>query len=165
MVQEIPFNKLFNVYACKGMLESRRSQKAGVTKVAIIGSRNYQSTTKIRDMIFMLKQKFPGKVEIISGGAAHGADKYARKYALELGVDYVEFNPAHTVRNLYSAMPDAYYGQEYHVSQLFHRNELICIYADQVIAFRSAGKSNGTDHAIKMAEKYGKPYIIVGDKV
>mgnify|MGYP003343374460 CR=1 FL=1 len=163
-MQEIPFNKLFNIHACKGLIESKRSMKQDTAKVAIIGSRSYEHKEKIREMIWMLKNKL-GKVEIVSGGATHGADKYAKKYAIELGVGYVEFNPAHTVKNLYSAMPEDYYSKEYHVSQLFHRNELIAAYCDRMIAFRSTGKSSGTDHAIKMAEKYNKPYIIIGDKV
>lgn len=160
----IAFNKLFNIHGCKRLIDSKRALKQDVVKVAIIGSRSYENKDKIREMIWTLKNKLP-KVEIVSGGAYHGADKYARKYAIELGVDFVEFNPAHTVKNLYSAMPDEYYGQAYHVSQLFHRNELIAMYCDRMIAFRSSGKSSGTDHAVKMAEKYNKPYIIVGDKV
>lgn len=161
---EIPFNKLFNIHACKGLIKSKRSLKQDLTKVAIIGSRTYNNKDKIREMIWTLKNKL-GNVEIVSGGATNGADKWARKYAIELGVDYIEFNPAHTVKNLYSAMPDAYYSQPYHVSQLFHRNELLILYSDRVIAFRSSGKSSGTDHAIQMAEKYNKPYIIIGDKI
>ena len=133
-------------------------------KVAIIGSRTYENKTKIRDMIFLLKKTFGSKVEIVSGGAQNGADKYARKYAIELGLNYKEFNPAHTVKNLYSAMPDSYYSKPYHVSQLFHRNSLIAQYCDKAIVFRSAGKSNGTDHFMKEADKYKKSYVIVGEK-
>ena len=139
-------------------------QDQDVVRVAIIGSRIYENKTKIRDMIFLLKKTFGSKVEIVSGGAQNGADKYARKYAIELGLNYKEFNPAHTVKNLYSAMPDSYYSKPYHVSQLFHRNSLIAQYCDKAIVFRSEGKSNGTDHFMKEADKYKKPYVIVGEK-
>lgn len=132
-------------------------------RVAIIGSRTYEHKRKIRDMIFKLKQEFGDALEIVSGGAKDGADKYARKFAIESGVSYKEFNPAHTVKNLYSAMPDEYYEQPYHVTQLFQRNTLICRYADKIIAFRSEGKSSGTDHAITQAEKFNKPYVIISD--
>ena len=115
-------------------------------------------------MIFKLKQTFGSKLEIVSGGALQGADKYAKKYALELGVDYKEFNPAHTNKNLYSGMPESYYGKPYHVSQLFHRNTLIVQYSDKIIAFRSEGKSSGTDHAVSMATKHKKPVVIVNEK-
>lgn len=164
MNSSIPFNKLFNIHACKGAIQARRQQKEDYKKIAIIGSRTYENRDKIKDMIFLLKRKFPN-LQIVSGGAYNGADKYAKKFAIELGAEYLEFNPAHTVKNLYSAMPDEYYNHQYHVSHLFHRNELIALYCDEMIAFRSSGKSSGTDHAIKMAEKYGKPFIIVGDKV
>lgn len=133
-------------------------------KIAIIGSRTYENKTKIRDMIFKLKQTFGSQLEIVSGGAQQGADKYAKKYALELGVDYKEFNPAHTNKNLYSGMPESYYGKPYHVSQLFHRNELIAMYADKMICFRSEGKSSGSDHAVSMATKHKKPVVIVNEK-
>jgi predicted Rossmann-fold nucleotide-binding protein len=132
-------------------------------KVAIIGSRNYENRQKIREMIFKLKQSFGSQLEIVSGGAKNGADYYAKKYALELGVTYREFNPAFTTKNLYSAMPDSYYEKPYHVSQLFHRNSLIVKYADKVIAFRADGVSNGTDHVIGECVKHKKPYIIISE--
>lgn len=133
-------------------------------KIAIVGSRTYENKQKIREMIYRLKQKFGANLEIVSGGAQHGADKYAKKFSLEMGVSYKEFNPAHTVKNLYSAMPDGYYSKPYHVSQLFHRNELIAKYCDKMIAFRSEGKSSGTDHAINMAVKHNKPVVIINEK-
>lgn len=133
-------------------------------RIAIIGSRTYENKKKIRDMIFKLKNTFGDKLEIVSGGSHNGADKYAKKYALEFGVTYKEFNPAHTVKNLYSMMPDSYYGKPYHVSQLFHRNELLAKYCDKMICFRSTGKSNGSDHAVEMAQKHNKPVVIVNEK-
>jgi len=136
-----------------------------IQKIAIIGSRTYENKNKIRESIFKLKQMFGDKLEIVSGGAQHGADKYAKKYSLELGVKYVEFNPSHTVKNLYSAMPDSYYGKEYHVSQFFHRNELIARYCDRMLAFiDSNSKSTGSQHAIQMANKYKKPIVIINEK-
>ena len=91
-------------------------------KVALIGSREYENVRKIKDTLFQLKQKFGDKLIIVSGGAKDGADKYARKYALEFGIKYKEFNPAHTVHNLYSAMNEGYYSKEYTPKNFFHRN-------------------------------------------
>jgi len=133
-------------------------------RIAIIGSRTYENKLKIKDMIYKLKLAFGNDLEIVSGGSQNGADRYAKKYALELGVRYKEFNPAHTVRNLYSGCSDEYYGKPYHVSQLFHRNSLIVKYSEKIIAFRSTGKSNGTDHVIQEAQKLNKPIIIISDK-
>ena len=133
-------------------------------RIAIIGSRTYENKRKIKEMMYKLKQTFGDDLEIVSGGSQNGTDKYARKFALEMGIKYVEFNPAHTSKNLYSALPESYYSKPYHVSQLFHRNELIAKYCDKMIAFRSEGKSSGTDHAINMAVKHNKPVVIINEK-
>ena len=133
-------------------------------RIAIVGSRTYENKRKIKEMIYKLKQTFGEELEIVSGGSQNGADKYARKYSLEMGIKYIEFNPAHTSKNLYSALPESYYSKPYHVSQLFHRNELVAKYCDKMVAFRSEGKSSGTDHAINMAIKHNKPVVIVNEK-
>ena len=134
-------------------------------KIAIIGSREYENKNKIRDMIYKLKQAFGDKLEIVSGGAQNGADKYAKKFAIEFGIVYKEFNPAHTVRNLYSVMPEGYYSKPYHTSQFFHRNELIAKYCDKMVAFIDSNvASKGSYHAVSMAQKHNKPVIIVNEK-
>ena len=131
-------------------------------KVAIIGSRDYQNVRKVKELLTSLKKKFGDDLIIISGGAKNGADKYARKYALEFGIQYKEFNPAHTQRNLYSAMPNNYYGKMYHVSQFFHRNGLIAKNCDVIAAFIPAGSSsNGTRNAINQTKKLNKPVVII----
>ena len=131
-------------------------------KVAIIGSRMYENTRKIKDTLFQLKRKFGDKLIVISGGAKDGADKFARKYALEFGIKYKEFNPAHTIKNLYSAMSETYYEKPYHVSQFHHRNMLIARDCDVMIAFIAIGDdSNGSMSAIKQAKKLNKPVTIV----
>ena len=140
------------------------SEDSNRIKIAIVGSRVYENKRKIRDMIFKLKQTFGDKLIIVSGGAQNGADKYAKKYSLELGVEYKEFNPAHTVKNLYSAMPETYYSKPYHTSQFFHRNTLIAKYCDKMICFRSEGISNGSDHAVSEAQKYSKPVVVINEK-
>ena len=131
-------------------------------KVAIIGSRMYENTRKIKDALFQLKQKFGEDLIIVSGGAKDGADKFAKKYALEFGIKYKEFNPAHTSKNLYSAMSDNYYNKPYHVSQFHHRNMLIAKDCDVMMAFIPNGvNSNGSISAIKNAKKINKPVTII----
>ena len=131
-------------------------------KVAIIGSRQYENTRKIKNTLTELKQKFGNDLIIISGGAKDGADKFARKFALEFGIKYKEFNPAHTTKNLYSAMSDNYYNKTYHVSQFHHRNMLIARDCDVMMAFIPDGiESKGSMSAIKQAKKFNKPVTIV----
>ena len=128
----------------------------------MVGSREYENTRKIKDTLFKLKQKFGDTLIVISGGAKDGADKFARKFALEFGIRYKEFNPAHTTKNLYSAMSDTYYGKPYHVSQFHHRNMLIAKDCDVMMAFiPDQSNSNGSMSAIKQAKKLDKPVTII----
>ena len=131
-------------------------------KVAIIGSRMYENTRKIKEALFQLKQKFGEDLMIISGGAKDGADKFARKYALEFGIKYQEYNRAHTPKNLYSAMTDNYYDKTYHVSQFHHRNMLIAKACDCMMAFIPNGDpAVGSISAIKKTKKLNKPVTII----
>ena len=131
-------------------------------KVAVIGSRDYQNIRKIKLTLFELKRKFGDKLIIISGGAKHGADKFVRKYALEFGMRYREFNPAHTPKNLYSAMTESYYNKPYHASQFHHRNYLIAQDCDVMMAFIPyEDRSPGSESAIKAAKRLGKKVIII----
>jgi predicted Rossmann fold nucleotide-binding protein DprA/Smf involved in DNA uptake len=131
-------------------------------KIGIIGSREYQNFRKVKDTIFGLKSKFGDNLTIVSGGCLDGADKFAKKYAIELGCNYIEFNPAHTPKNLYSALHENYYGKKYLPKNFFHRNKMIAKYVDCLIAFVSNGKkSSGTEHTIKEAKKVKKNVIII----
>lgn len=131
-------------------------------KIAIIGSREYENIRKIKILLTDLKRKFTDELMIISGGAKDGADKYVKKYALEFGLNYKEFNPAHTPQNLYSAMSEGYYGRPYHVSQFHHRNMLIARDCDYMIALVPKGNNANTlTTAIKQATKLDKKVVII----
>jgi hypothetical protein len=130
-------------------------------KIAMIGSRHYEKPRKIRDTITNSKRKFGDELIIISGGAKDEADRYIKKYAIEFGVTYKEFNPAHTPRNLYSAMSEDYYNKPYHVSQFHHRNMLLAKDCDVMIAFAEGDVTNGTKSAIQAAKRLGKKVVII----
>ena len=131
-------------------------------KVAIVGSRRYENKNKIKDFIFKLKLEHGEETIIVSGGCKDGADKYAKKYALELGLQYEEYPPAHFTHNLYCTFGEHNYGKPYHVSNYFKRNKQIAIYSDLVIGFIPSGiVSNGTMSTINYAKKYKKKYIII----
>ena len=122
----------------------------------------YENTRKVKDTLFNLKRKFGDKLIVISGGAKDGADKFARKYALEFGIKYKEFNPAHTVQNLYSAMSERYYGKPYHVSQFHHRNMLLAKDCNYMIALIPEGvQHNELQSALKQAIKLDKKVVII----
>ena len=127
-------------------------------KIAIIGSRTYENTRKVKNLLTELRMKFGDDLVVISGGAKQGADKYVKKYALEFGLNYKEFNPAHTPQNLYSAMSEGYYAR----SQFHHRNMLIARDCDYMIALVPKGaKTNGTESAVKQAVKLNKKVVII----
>ena len=76
------------------------------------------------------------------------------------GIKFKEFNPAHTQRNLYSALHDAYYGKQYNVKYFFQRNKMLVNYIDLLIGYTS-GNSTGAAYTIKEAKKCGKKVVII----
>jgi hypothetical protein len=118
-------------------------------KVGIVGSRGYTNKKKIKDLIFEIKEKYGDEVEIVSG-----ADRFAKKFALEFDMSYVEFPPAHYSWNMHCKLPATKYKKPYYVSNYFKRNKQIAEYSNIVIAFIPDGiESKGTmstiDYAIK----------------
>ena len=131
-------------------------------KVGIVGSRKYTNKNNIRDFIFRLKEEFGDGVEIVSGGCKFGADKYAKKYALEFDMKYVEFPPSHESYNIHCILPRYKYGKPYAVWHFFERNKDIAKYSDKIVAFIPEGiKSNGTMNTIEHAQKMKKKVVIL----
>ena len=126
-------------------------------KIGIVGSRKYSNKKKIKDLLYEIKQKPYTEVEIVSGGQKDGADGYARKFALELGMDYVEFPPAHYNWNMYCKLSATKYNKPYYVTNYFKRNKQIAEYSDIVIAFIPSGvESKGTMNTVDYAKKFKK---------
>jgi len=131
-------------------------------KIAIVGSRRYENKKKIKDFIFKLKQEHGEDTIIVSGGCKNGADKYAKKYTLELGLQYEEYPPFHEVHNLYCPLPESRYGKPYSVKYFFARNKIIAGTSDFVVGFIPNGvESNGTMSTINYAKKMDKKIIII----
>ena len=131
-------------------------------KIGIVGSRRYENKKKIKDFIFKLKQEYGENTKIISGGAKDGADRYAKKYALELGLQYEEYPPAHFPHNLYCTLPESRYGKPYSPKNYHVRNKIIAGTSDVIVAFVPRGEqSNGTMSTINYAKKFEKKYVII----
>ena len=131
-------------------------------KVAIIGSRRYENKKKIKDFIFKIKNQYGEATTIVSGGCKTGADRYAKKYALELGLQYEEYPPFHEVHNLYCTMPSSRYGKEFSMKNFFARNKIIAGTSDMVVGFIPEGvEGNGTMNTINYAKKLNKKYVII----
>ena len=131
-------------------------------KVAIVGSRRYENKKKIKDFVFKLKQQYGEKTIIVSGGCKTGADRYAKKYALELGLQYQEFPPFHETWNIYCPKDKRDYGKPYNVKNFFARNKIIAAYSDYVVAFIPRGvDSKGSMSTINYAKKFGKKHLVI----
>ena len=131
-------------------------------KIGIIGSRRYENKKKIKDFIFKLKNEYGEKTIIVSGGCKQGADRYAKKYALELGLQYEEYPPFHDVHNLYCTMPSSRYGRPYSIKNFHARNKIIAGTSDFIVAFIPEGIiSDGTLSTLNYAKKFDKKRIII----
>ena len=134
-------------------------------KIGIVGSRIYDNQQKVKDTVFKLKEKFGNELQIVSGGCEYGADKFAKKFALQFNCNYVEFTPAFRDKNRYSVQPMSYFNKPYHVSQFFHRNILLAEHVDYLFAFIPDGHdSPGTKHTMKIAKKHNTPITIINEK-
>ena len=132
-------------------------------KVAIIGSRSYTNTKKIKDFVFILKEKYKEELEIVSGGQKDGSDGYAKKFALEFDIKYSEFPPQHYPHNMHCVRPNYDYGKPYYVSNYFKRNKQVAEYSDRVVAFVTNPNkiTSGTLSTLQYAEKMNKKSIII----
>ena len=93
-------------------------------RVGIVGSRKYENRKKIKDFIFKLKNEKGIDTIIVSGGAKYGADRYAKKYALELGLQYQEFPPFHENWNIHCPKNKSDYGKPYNIKNFYARNKI-----------------------------------------
>jgi len=129
--------------------------------IGIVGSRIYTNKQKVVNSIDLCIQKY-GKdnICIISGGAK-GADTLGREVALEKGLKYIEYNPAHEDWNEYSGKPKEWYKKPYNVGNYFERNTFIAEDSHFLFAFIPEGHiSNGTNDTIEKMKKLNKPYYI-----
>ena len=104
-------------------------------KIALIGDEKYETRGELKETIFKLKEKFGEDLTIITRGKKNGVEKWVRKYALEMNLKYIEFNPAHTSRTLYSGMEDEYYDKPYHPTQPLHQYDCIVHNSDKIVYF------------------------------
>ena len=131
-------------------------------KIGIVGSRKYTDKRRIKDLIFEIKEKYGDGVEIVSGGQKDGADGFAKKYALEFDMSYVEFPPSHYNHNMHYILPRGEYNKPYYVSNYFKRNKQIAEYSNIIVAFIPKGlESRGTMDTIRHAEKLKKLVKII----
>jgi predicted Rossmann fold nucleotide-binding protein DprA/Smf involved in DNA uptake len=108
-------------------------------KIGVVGSRSFNDYHFMKKML----DNFIVKESIISGGAI-GADKLAKRYAIDHSIPIKEFLPDWT-RHGKAAGPI--------------RNKIIVDNSDAIIAFWD-GKSKGTKSTISIAKEQGKKVFV-----
>jgi len=137
--------------------------KNNMVKIAIIGNTGWQNKRKVQQTLTDLKKKFSNELMIIGAGGNEGANSMVRKYALEFGIEYKEYNPSFSGYNLYSAMPESYYGKRYHFSQLHHRMKLIAEQCDyMMIMTNDTTLGPVLKTAFNNSKKLNKPVVVLG---
>jgi hypothetical protein len=124
-------------------------------RIALIGDEKYEKRGEIKDLIFNLKNKFGDDLIIVTRGNKNGIEKWVRKYSLEMGAKYIEYNAASTPTSLYSGMEDDYYGKPYHPTQPLHQYDCIVHNADKIVHFGEI-KRNEFNHFKRLLTKWGK---------
>lgn len=113
-------------------------------RVIVCGSRTWTDREAMNDRLIELLEH--DDLTIIEGGA-RGADLLASRWAHHAGVPCEEY-PADWERHGRSAGP-------------IRNRKMLDTGADLVIAFRSAGKSRGTDDMIRESKRRGIPVEVV----
>ena len=112
-----------------------------MSKVAIVGSRDYPRLDRVREYVTGL----PAETVVVSGGA-RGVDRTAQRAAEERGLSI----------QVWPALWDAHGKRAGYL-----RNRLIVETADRIVAFWD-GQSKGTKHTIDLAIAAGKPVEVLG---
>lgn len=132
-----------------------RFKKDKHMRVALIGSEKYENRNEIKDLVFKLKQKYGDDLILITRGYKNGIERWVRKFSLEMGCKYIEYNPASTPMNLYSGMSEEYYEKPFHPTQPLHQYNCIVENADKLIYFGDILKSE-YNHFNRVLSRYGK---------
>ena len=129
--------------------------------IGIVGSRTYINKQKVVEAVDLCIQKYGKENICIISGGAKGADYLGKEVALEKGLVYIEYNPAHEDWNEYSGKPKEWYKKPYNVRNYFERNTFIAEDSHFLFAFIPEGhQSNGTNDTIGKMKKLNKPYHI-----
>lgn len=103
-------------------------------RIAIIGPTTcIEKTKNVKDFLFKVKQTFGDTATIISGGNLEGIEFDVKKYALQFGLSYKEFNPSFTGYNEHSALYESYYGKKFHSSHYRHRYDEMLKRIDRLV--------------------------------
>lgn len=134
-------------------------------RIGIVGSRKYTNSTKIKEFIWKLKEKFGDQLTIVSGGQPLGADGYAAHWAKHFEIKYAEFPPRHYQWNRFCIKHPGWYNQPYRVTHFFKRNSEVVEYSHKMVFFIPNGieieESSGSFDTYKKAKKKKMNVVIL----
>lgn len=131
-------------------------------KIGIIGPKTCQKTKQVKELLFKIKTKFESPI-ILSGGNETGIESDVKKYALQFGMDYTEFNPSFTGWNQYSGMFEQYYGKQFHISHEPHRYYHLFLESDLIFVGHEPESKDWKMylHVEKLCKKTGKKIVFI----
>lgn len=128
--------------------------------IAFAVANNYTSQFFIRDFIYRIKSEYGPFATFSTVGLSDG-DMIVKKYGIQAGFSYKEYNLAYTEQNLYSAMDPDYYGKKYHPTHYHHAYMLLVRGCEKLTIFKSTFDSDKwLDMVQRLAKKFNKPYVI-----
>ena len=133
-------------------------------RIGMIGSKRFENIVKIKDFLFLLKQKYddnPQDVTIITGGYKYGADNHIKKIALEWGFDFESIPTFHDSHNMYvpEDLPPNKFGKKWNIRHFYARNRLIANRSDMVVLFGSG--EDISDSIVEYAKKKNIKFQII----
>lgn len=117
-----------------------------ITKLAVIGSRDYLDRKFVFEILSRFIKKYPSVRFIVSGGAV-GPDLISESFARKNNLSRLIFRPEY---------------KKHGKSATFKRNFEIIDSAEYVIAFQK-NKSKGTQHSIEYALKKKLPIVVFNE--
>lgn len=132
-------------------------------RIAITGSLNYVKESKIRKAIRKIYEQYGDTATILSGGTDRGPETWVKKYALEFGLKYKEYNPSYTGQRMYSALDESYYGKGYHMSHTYDRYKRMLWNTDDLVVFLPENWKTEEElvYLLKLAKKRNIKTLIV----
>lgn len=132
-------------------------------KIGIIGDKYFSPKSKVIDFIYKLKNKYGSILTILSGGTEEGVESWVKKYSLECDFKFKEYNTSFSGYRMYSAMPESYYGKNFHPSHFPDRYKHLLYEAECLVIFIDKNVPIPKDilYAISLANKRKTPLSII----
>lgn len=120
-------------------------------RIGIICSKSFDKISDIRRLMSKIKNDLGLHNCIIVSAAHSNGDLEVKRQALKHELAYLEYNPAYTGKNMFSAEDLKYYeGKNWHFSQIIHRYQRLFFNVNKLFIFK---KQKDTDEILDMVTK------------